>query len=80
MCTNQSLSKHLIAINNQLKKRSGFGIKQCMSGYDKGSYTSVFDSLVALNFLFGLVLPEALSGFNESTWVVDSAGALGDWI
>jgi hypothetical protein len=51
-----------------------------MSGYDKGSYTSVFDSVVALNFLFGLVLPEALSGFNESTWVVDSAGALGDWI
>ncbi len=78
MCTNQSLSKDLIAVNNQLKKRSGFGIRQSMSGYDKG--TSVFDSLVALNFLLFLVLPEVLSGFNESTLVVDSAGALGDWI
>jgi hypothetical protein len=37
VCANQNLSKDLIAINNQLKKRSGFGIKQCMSGYDKGS-------------------------------------------
>jgi hypothetical protein len=37
VCANQSLSKGLIAINNQLKKRSGFGIKQSMSDYDKGS-------------------------------------------